>query len=46
MAMHNALLNQTKLVVQNIRFVSINWREITTMDNQSWIFVHVHVDED
>ncbi len=46
MAMHNVLLNQTKLILQNIRFVSINWHEITTMDNQSWIFVHVHVDED
>jgi hypothetical protein len=35
MAMHNVLLNQTKLVVQNINFASINWDEITTMDNKS-----------
>jgi ribulose bisphosphate carboxylase small subunit len=44
-AMHNVLLKQMKMVLQQTKFISINFDEVTTFDNQSWIFVHAYVVE-
>jgi hypothetical protein len=42
-AMHNVILKQTMLLIQHARFISITCDEVTTLDNQSWIFVHVYI---
>jgi hypothetical protein len=44
-AMHNMVLKQMKMVLQQIIFISINYDEVTTLDNQSWIYVHAYVVE-
>ncbi len=35
-----------KLVVEKIGFMSINCDEVTTLDNQCWIFVYAYIVED
>ncbi len=42
--MYRIILKQTKSV-HNSKFLSINCVEVTSMDNQSWIYVHVYVVE-
>ncbi len=42
--MYRIILRQTKSV-HNSKLLSINCGEVTTMDNQSWIYVHVYVVE-
>jgi len=44
-AMHHVVLKQMKVVLQQTKFISISCDEVTTLDNQSWIFVHVYVVE-
>jgi hypothetical protein len=44
-AMHNVVLKQMKVVLQQNKFISINCDEITILDNQSWISVHAYVVE-
>jgi hypothetical protein len=34
-AMHNVILKQMKVVLQQSKFISINCDEVTTLDNQS-----------
>ncbi len=44
--LHNVVLNQMKLVVEKIGFISMNCDEVRTLDNQSWIFVYAYIVED
>jgi hypothetical protein len=44
-AMHNVVLKQMKLVLQQSIFISINYDEVTTLDNQCYISVHAYVVE-
>jgi hypothetical protein len=44
-AMHNAILKQMKVVLQQIKFISINYDELTTLDNQSCISMHAYIVE-
>jgi len=44
-AMHNVILKQMKMVLQQSKFISINCDEITILDNQSWISMHAYVVE-
>jgi hypothetical protein len=44
-AMHHVVLKQMKVVLQQTKFISISCDEVTTLDNQSWIFVHAYVVE-
>jgi hypothetical protein len=37
------VLQTIKTMVQNATFISISCDEVTTINNQSWIFVHVYV---
>jgi hypothetical protein len=41
--MHEVVLLATNTMVQNAIFISISCDEVTTINNQSWIFVHVYV---
>jgi len=41
-AMHNIVLQAIKECVQKIEFISLNCDEVTTIDNQSWLSMHVH----
>jgi len=43
--MHNVVLWATKVDVQKFPFIFVNCDEVTTIDNQSWLFVHVYVIE-
>jgi hypothetical protein len=42
-AMHNVVLWATKVIMQKSLFISMSCDEVTTIDNQSWLFVHVYV---
>jgi hypothetical protein len=44
-AMQNVVLKQMKVFLQQTKFISISYNEVTTLDNQSWIFVHAYVVE-
>jgi hypothetical protein len=44
-AMHHVVLKQMKVVLQQTKFISISCDEVTTLDNQSWSFVHAYVVE-
>jgi hypothetical protein len=44
-AMQNVVLKQMKVFLQQTKFISISYNEVTTLDNQSWIFVHACVVE-
>ncbi len=44
-AMHNVVLKQMKVILQQVMFISISCDEITILDNQSWISVHAYVVE-
>jgi hypothetical protein len=44
-AMHNVILKHYTLLVQQARFILINCDEVTTLDNQSWISIHVYIVE-
>ncbi len=37
--MHNVIVKQIVLLVQQVRFLSISCDEVTILDNQAWIFV-------
>jgi hypothetical protein len=41
--MHNVILKQIMLLVQQARFILINCHKVTTLDKQFWIFVHVYI---
>jgi hypothetical protein len=41
--MHNVILRTTKVVVQKSPLISMNCDEVTTINNQSWLSVHVYV---
>ncbi len=42
-AMHDVILKQIVLLVQQARFISFSCDEVTTLNNQSWIYVHGYV---
>ncbi len=44
-AMNNVILKQTMLLVQQARFIFINYDKVTTLENQSWISIHVYIVE-
>jgi hypothetical protein len=44
--MHDAVLWATKVDVQKSPFISVSCDEVTTINNQSWLFVHVYVTEE
>jgi len=37
------MLKKTQSAILGARFISLNVDEITTIDNQSWISIHVYV---
>ncbi len=41
--MYNVILWATKVIMQKSLFISMSCDEVTTIDNQSWLFVHVYV---
>jgi hypothetical protein len=41
--MCNVVLRVSKVVVQKFPFIFVNCDDVTTIDNQSWLFVHVYV---
>jgi replicative superfamily II helicase len=44
--LNNVVLATTKVAIQKVSFIFVNCDEITNMDNQSWISMHVDVVED
>jgi hypothetical protein len=44
--LNNVVLATTKVAIQKVSFILVNCDEITNMDNQSWISMHVDVVED
>jgi len=44
--MHDVVLTSTKVVVQAINYFFVTIDEVTTLDNQQWIKVHVCVVKD
>jgi len=41
--MHNIVLQAIKECVQKNKIISLNCDEVTTIDNQSWLSMHVYV---
>jgi hypothetical protein len=41
--MHNVVLRTTKIVMQKSPFIYVSCDEVTTINNQSWLSVHVYV---
>jgi hypothetical protein len=41
--MNNVVLAITKMAIQTMKFINVSCNEVTSIDNQSWIFVHVFV---
>jgi hypothetical protein len=41
--MHNVVLQTTQNVMQKSPFIFVNCDEVTTIDNQSWLSIHVYV---
>ncbi len=44
--MSNVVFISTKVVIHNVNFIFVCCDEVTNIDNQSWILVHVYVVED
>jgi hypothetical protein len=44
--MHNVVFWATKVDVQKSSFIYVSYDEFTTIDNQSWLSVHVYVIEE
>jgi len=44
--MHNVVLWATKVNVQKSYFISVSHDEVTTINNQSWLSIHVYVTEE
>jgi uncharacterized protein YjhX (UPF0386 family) len=44
--MNNVVLATTKMAIQTIKCINVSCNEVTSIDNQSWIFVHVFVVKD
>ncbi len=44
-AMHNIVLWAIIVVVQKITYISMSCDKVTTINNQSWLSVHVYVME-
>jgi hypothetical protein len=42
-AMHNVILKQIAMLVQQAKFISLSCDEVTILDNQFWTFVHGYV---
>jgi hypothetical protein len=42
-AMHSQMLQTTKAFVQKILFILMSCDEVTTIDNQSWLSIHLYV---
>ncbi len=42
-AMHNVILKHIMLLVQYVKLISISCDEVATLDNQSWISIHVYI---
>ncbi len=41
--MHSLVLQAIKVVVQKTLFILVNCDEVTTIDNQSWLSIHLYV---
>jgi len=44
--MHNVVLRTTQNVMQKFLFIFVNCDEVTTIENQSWLSIHVYVIEE
>jgi hypothetical protein len=44
--MNNVVLATTKAAIQKVNFIFVNCHEVTSIDNQSWISMHIDVVED
>jgi hypothetical protein len=44
--MHNVVLWATKVDVQKSPFIFVSCDEVTTIDDQSWLSIHVYVIEE
>jgi hypothetical protein len=44
--LNNVVLVTTQVAIQKVSFIFASYHEITNMDNQSWISMHVDVVED
>lgn len=42
----NVIICATKVTLAKSQFISMNCDELTTVDNQSWLFVHAYVTDD
>ncbi len=42
----NVIICATKVTLAKSQFISVNCDELTTVDNQSWLFVHAYVTDD
>jgi hypothetical protein len=42
-AMHQVVLCAIKVVVDKSLFLVVNCDEVTSIDNQNWLFMHVYV---
>jgi hypothetical protein len=40
------VVNKTKSLVEGARFISLTYDEVATIDQQSWVSIHVYVLED
>jgi len=43
--MHKHVFAKTCITIQNAKFILINFDEVTTIDCQSWMGIHVYVVE-
>ena len=42
-SMATIISQKTKTVIQEARFLAISANEVTTIDNQSWLSLHIYV---
>jgi hypothetical protein len=40
------VVNKTKSLVEGVRFIFLSCDEVATIDQQSWVSIHVYVIED
>jgi hypothetical protein len=39
--MHQVVIRAIRVVVQLAHYIALSYDEVSTMDNQSWLFVHI-----
>ncbi len=43
--MHQVVMKVTRVVIQVAHYIALNYDEVSTIDNQSWLFVYYYIVE-